>query len=156
MPLPQQRSSTHAFVEPQHPAVIRALAIYSIWRVWWDLEYKWLIVLGFALAFVLQSHYFGLLLLPTIGIFWGWTLVKTLKTGHPDKRSGFLLYSSLGLCVFALLFSPLILMIIAGWSNLKIRRFLTATSAPRSLQMSSKMQEPFALYHPDFGMDAGS
>ncbi|MEK7470711.1 MAG: glycosyltransferase family 39 protein [Patescibacteria group bacterium] len=46
------------------------LSIYAIWKVWKEKEYKWMIVLGISLAFVLQSHYLGLLLIPTLFIFW--------------------------------------------------------------------------------------
>ena len=46
------------------------LSIYSIWKVYKDKNYNWLIVLGISFAFVLQSHYLGLLLAPTILLFW--------------------------------------------------------------------------------------
>jgi len=46
------------------------LSIYSIWRVWKHKEFKWLVVLGISYAFVLQSHYLGLLLAPVLFIFW--------------------------------------------------------------------------------------
>jgi len=46
------------------------LSLYSIWKVYKDLNFKWLIVLGICFGFILQSHYLGVLLLPVIGIFW--------------------------------------------------------------------------------------
>lgn len=72
------------------------LCIYSIWRVWEKHEFKWLIVLGISFAFVLQSHYLGLLLLPTILIFW--------YLARPPLR-----YSLIAILLFALLMSPLVI-----------------------------------------------
>jgi len=71
------------------------LSIYSIWRVWKEKEYKWMIVLGISFAFVLQSHYLGLLLLPTILIFWYLSKVP-------------LRYTLYAIAIFAILMSPLV------------------------------------------------
>ena len=56
------------------------LSIYSVWKVWHDAKFNWLIVLGLSFAFVLQSHYLGLLLTPTIFIFWLLAYFKFKKT----------------------------------------------------------------------------
>ena len=56
------------------------LSILGIWKVWFRQEFKWLIVVGVSMAFVLQSHYLGLLLLPTLGIFWTLTLFEIRNT----------------------------------------------------------------------------
>lgn len=45
------------------------LALYGTWRVWRRGSPRWLPAIAVALAFALNSHYLGLLLLPTIGVF---------------------------------------------------------------------------------------
>lgn len=77
------------------------LTIYSIWKVWIKKEYKWIIVTGISFACVLQSHYLGLLLAPTILLVW---FFESLKSG---KKKRFLIFSSIGLFLFLLLMSPL-------------------------------------------------
>ena len=82
------------------------LSIYSIWKVWKHNAWKWLIVLGISYAFVLQSHYLGILLAPTLIIFWLLTLFRLRVTRYALNR--FLWYSSLGLVAFLVLMSPLV------------------------------------------------
>lgn len=70
------------------------LCIYSIWKVWKKHEYKWFVVCGVSFAFVMQSHYLGLLLAPTLFIFW-------LISKVPLK------YTLISGALFLLLMSPL-------------------------------------------------
>lgn len=81
---------------------ISLLSIFSIWRVWSKKQYKWLLVLAVSFAFALQSHYFGLLLLPTLGIFW---LLGAVSSKNTNKM--YMRYSLYALLVFAFLMSPL-------------------------------------------------
>ena len=60
--------------------------IYSLWRIWRARQWKWVIVLGISFAFVLQSHYLGLLLAPTIGLFWLLTFLKEKRKGFGTKE----------------------------------------------------------------------
>ncbi|MBI4157849.1 glycosyltransferase family 39 protein [Candidatus Woesebacteria bacterium] len=83
------------------------LSIYSIWQVWKKKSYGWLIVLGAAFPFVLQSHYLGLLLAPTLGIFWILTL-RELKQKKQELRK-FVKSSLAGLLLFSFLMSPLVI-----------------------------------------------
>jgi len=83
------------------------LSIYSIWRVWQKHEFKWLIALGVSFAFVLQSHYLGLLLAPVFGLFWLLTFLA-VKNKNEEKSRLFKL-SLISFVVFALLMSPLVL-----------------------------------------------
>ncbi|MDO8503307.1 MAG: glycosyltransferase family 39 protein [bacterium] len=87
------------------------LSIFSIWRVWQKQEWKWLLVLGISFAAVLQSHYLGLLLLPTIGIFW----LATLSQRGNGKLLRYTLASGI---IFAALMSPLVMFDAKhGWRN---------------------------------------
>lgn len=81
------------------------LCVYAMWRVWKNKEYKWLLVVGVSFAFVLQSHYLGLLILPTLGILWILTLIGNWKM----EIGKFLRYSLASLVIFAGLMSPLFL-----------------------------------------------
>ena len=83
------------------------LCIYATWEIWQKHEWKWLIVLGISYAFVLQSHYLGLLLAPVIGFFWLLTYLKIKGKTHVVKE--FLRKSFFGFGIFAILMSPLLI-----------------------------------------------
>ena len=93
------------------------LAIFLIWKIFKVNRISgkvgwWLIILGVTFAFVLQSHYLGLLLLPTAGLFWLMKLVR-LK-----ERKQYLFYSLLSVLVFLFLMSPLVIFDARhGWRN---------------------------------------
>jgi 4-amino-4-deoxy-L-arabinose transferase-like glycosyltransferase len=92
------------------------LSIYSVWKIWKNDDWKWLIYLGIFLAFVLQSHYLGLLLLPTVGFFWLLSFIKVKNENR--KLYGFLKNSLLGIIVFTILMSPLVIFDARhGWRN---------------------------------------
>src|SRR3990167_8233402 len=75
------------------------LIIYSIWKFWAEEKFGWIVVAGASLAFVLQSHYLGLLLIPTLGIFW---LLTYLKARKKDNLKYFMRNSLYGAGIFVL------------------------------------------------------
>jgi 4-amino-4-deoxy-L-arabinose transferase-like glycosyltransferase len=84
------------------------MAIYSLWQIWQRWQSKWLYVLFISLAFVLNSHYLGLLLFPTVFVFL--FLSKKIVFSKFD-----ILYS---LFVFLLLMSPLLFFDLRhNWTN---------------------------------------
>jgi len=95
--------------------------IFSLWKIWEEQKFKWLIVLGIAYAFVLQSHYLGLLLAPVILIFWLLTLVRIRKQETRNRKEEirpFLKFSLISLFLFAFLMSPLVIFDARhGWNN---------------------------------------
>lgn len=93
--------------------------IYSLWKIWEKRRWKWLFVLATSFAFVLQSHYLGLLLAPTILIFWVWTFRNLKLIGNRKLEIGnFLRYSAIGMAIFAGLMSPLVIFDARhGWNN---------------------------------------
>lgn len=106
------------------------LSIYSIWQVWRKNKFGWLIILGVTMAFVLQSHYLGLLLIPTLGLFWLLTFLKIYRSQITDHRSqlrGYIRHSIIGVVIFAVLMSPLVLFDARhGWRNFdSMKRFFT-------------------------------
>lgn len=84
------------------------IAIYSVWRVWKYSEFNWLVVMGLSLAFILQSHYMGLLLVPTLLLFWVLTFINLKLDKNRRLLIGkFLQKTIIGLLFFAGLMSPL-------------------------------------------------
>jgi 4-amino-4-deoxy-L-arabinose transferase-like glycosyltransferase len=115
---------------------VALLSVYAAWRAWRREDDKWLIVLAASFAFVLQSHYLGLILAPTTGLAAVLALANVIKTIRPGlgnwqlvRIGRFLCYSAASLLVFLLLFSPLLLYEARqGWNNLKaIQAFITGS-----------------------------
>lgn len=105
------------------------LCIYAVWRIWKKHEFIWLPVLGISYAFVLQSHYLGLLLGPVLALYLVVTSLS-LRTKKQDLRSSqkyFWKYAFLGLALFLLLMSPLVIFDARhGWMNFSaIEKFFT-------------------------------
>ena len=87
------------------------LTIYSVWQFWEKQKYTWLIVTSISMAFVLQSHYLGLLLIPVIIVFWLITYHRLIKNKE-NKRQGlriFISYSLSSAILFLVLMSPLVI-----------------------------------------------
>ncbi|MDO8452748.1 MAG: glycosyltransferase family 39 protein, partial [bacterium] len=78
------------------------ITMYSAWRALTTRRYSWLLVSAVSFAFALQSHYLGLLLLPTIGIMWLFTFWK-----QPKNRIKLSLFTLYAFTLFALLMSPI-------------------------------------------------
>jgi 4-amino-4-deoxy-L-arabinose transferase-like glycosyltransferase len=98
------------------------LTIYSVWRVWKKDDYKFIIVAGVASAFVLQSHYLGLLILPVIFLIWIFKYIalraKTVNVRENSGATGFMKKSLAGFFVFVFLMSPLFIFDIRhDWMN---------------------------------------
>lgn len=83
------------------------LTIYGLWRTWQEDEFYWLPVIGITLSFALQSHYLGLLLIPTMAVFWLVTLGKVRQ--EKKKLKPYLTHSLLLFIFFLLLtIAPLV------------------------------------------------
>jgi len=80
------------------------LSIYSAWRVWSRGGVRWILVEAVAFAFVLQSHYLGLLLAPVLGIYWFLAML-----GSKGDRKRFWGHTVVGALVFIFLMSPLVI-----------------------------------------------
>jgi 4-amino-4-deoxy-L-arabinose transferase-like glycosyltransferase len=109
------------------------LTIYSIWKVWREEKFNWLIVLGLSFACVLQSHYLGLLLAPTIFIFWLLAYFKVKKTAAVKI---FIKKSIIGFAGFIILMSPLFFFDLRhNWLNARsMYTFLIASPSTVSLE----------------------
>lgn len=99
------------------------VCVYSIWKVSTQKNYKWLVPFGISFAFVLQSHYLGLLLAPLFLFY----LVLTFFRNGKFKNKEYMKYSLVGFFVFSLLMSPLVIFDARhGWRNAgAIKKFFT-------------------------------
>jgi len=148
------------------------LCIYSIWKIWRlsfsdtvhgskTKEYIWLVILGISYAFVLQSHYLGLLLLPTIILFWSLVLFrysifdirysKDSKTKKAD-RIQFIRYSIIGGLVFLFLMSPLVIFDARhDWRNFgAIAKFFGERETTVSIKPWKSIPNLFPIWKNDF------
>jgi hypothetical protein len=109
------------------------LSIYSIWKVWKKKDFNWLIVMGISFAFALQSHYLGLLLIPTLFIFW---LISFIEVRRTKGVTPFIKKSAIGLIAFLVLMSPLFFFDMRhGWINTKaIYTFFTVRQTTVSIR----------------------
>lgn len=73
------------------------LTLFGLWRIWQKHQFYYLPWLGIFLSFAVQSHYLGLLLFPTVGLFWLATLRSLWLKRLPRKK---FLLSTLGLVFF--------------------------------------------------------
>lgn len=83
------------------------LVVLSLYKTIKDVNSKWLIVLGIAVAFALQMHPLGLILLPLVGLFWliaAFWFRKNSKSLEP-----FFVDTAISIGVFCVLMSPLLL-----------------------------------------------
>ncbi len=77
------------------------LCMYGIWKVWKFGYWRWLIISAISFAFVLNSHYLGLLLFPVILIF-TFLAFRNFK----NSKTNFHLLTSI--FIFMILMSPLL------------------------------------------------
>lgn len=87
---------SHSSWNPNIMPFFALLSVYSIWKVYKEKGYKWLLVCAISFAFVLNSHYLGLLLVPVLILYWYLSKV-------PWK------YTVVSFLVFAFLMSPLLI-----------------------------------------------
>lgn len=83
------------------------VAIWAIDQVWQKKRFAFLSLAAFSLAAALQMHYLGLLLIPTLAIFWFLTLRAT--GSDPVGRTKLIRHTLLAVAIFALMMSPLLL-----------------------------------------------
>lgn len=141
---------SHSSWNPNIMPFFALLSIYSIWRVWKLHAWKWLIVLSISYAFVLQSHYLGLLLAPTLSLFWLLTLIK-IRNSKLEIRN-FAKISLIGLGIFAILMSPLVIFDARhGWRNFSaIWTFFSNRQETVSLRPWNALPSLWPIWHEKF------
>ncbi len=142
LPVLYSRSSWNPNIMP----FFALLVIWSIWKFWKEIDLKYLTVAGISFAFVVQSHYLGLLLLPTIIIFWLITL-RDLPSQKQTRKS-FVKFSSIGLISFILLMSPLVFFDIKhGFINFKaMKAFFTVRQETVNIKPYKAIPKIWPIY----------
>jgi 4-amino-4-deoxy-L-arabinose transferase-like glycosyltransferase len=122
------------------------LSIYAVWRTWREREFNWLIVLGVAFAFVMQSHYLGLVLAPVLGLFWLLTFRKNRK--EKVERKKFWRKTVIGLSLFLFLMSPLVIFDARhGWNNFgAIKTFFAERQTTVSIKPWKAIPNAWPIY----------
>lgn len=120
------------------------LCVYSIWKVIRFKNIRWLWVLGFSFAAVMQSHYLGLLLMPVLGLMWllaGWLYWK-------EDRKKFIVNSLIAALIFAVLMSPLVIFDARhGWRNFDaIKTFFTVRQTTVSARPWTALPDMYPLF----------
>lgn len=94
---------SHSSWNPNPAPFFGLLAILGFYKSHLSRNYLWLILVGVALAFVVQMHYLSLILIPIFGLLWAVELFGS-KT-----KSYFFLGTVISVAVFLLLMSPLLI-----------------------------------------------
>lgn len=143
---------SHSSWNPNVMPFFALLCIYSVWRIWKSYQFGWLMVLGVSYAFVLQSHYLGLLLVPVLGLFWLFTFLKIrnckLIENCKLKIKYFIKYSIAGLLMFLFLMSPLVIFDARhGWNNFSaIKIFFTQREQTVSIKPWKAIPNVWPIY----------
>lgn len=116
------------------------LSIYSIWKAYESREAsrevgRWLIICAISFAFVLQSHYLGILLAPVLLLFW-------FKSHIPIR------YNLYAITLFLFLMSPLLLFDIRhDWMNSRaLYKFLTVREEILSINLWSVFPKIYTIF----------
>lgn len=106
----------------------------------------WLIVLGIAFAFTLQSHYLGFLLAPTLFLFWLIEYKKIKKSESEVKK--YLVKSIIGLTIFTFLMSSLVIFDARhGWRNFAaMKTFFTASQSDISVSPWTAVPKAWPIF----------
>lgn len=129
---------------PNPMPLFALLSIWGIYEVFQNKKYFWLPLIGISTAFALQMHYLGLLLLPTLGIFW----FLSLKNIKKDKLSinKFSKNTVIAVLIFLFLMSPLVLFDIKHQGiNLKAFSSLISTKSG-VFNLGAVLTKPFYLF----------
>jgi 4-amino-4-deoxy-L-arabinose transferase-like glycosyltransferase len=126
---------SHSSWNPNIMPFFSLLSVYSIWKVWKYKKYNWLLVTAISFAFVLQSHYLGVLIAPVLIVFWFLSKV-------PKKTT--LISAS----VFIFLMSPLLIFDVRhDWMNTRaLYKFVTVKDANVSVKPVSVISKVYPVF----------
>lgn len=83
------------------------LSMFGLFKAHESGNFRWFILTGASLAFILQMHYLSLILIPILGILWLNELRIYIK--NPNRRKYFVSSTILSILVFLFLMSPLVI-----------------------------------------------
>lgn len=126
---------SHSSWNPNIMPFFALLSVYSIWKVYKKQNFKWLIVCAVSFAFVLQSHYLGVLLLPVLFLYW-------IRSKVSWK------YTIISVLIFGFLMSPLLIFDIRhDWMNSKaLYKFLTVREETVSIKPWTAIPKVYPIF----------
>ena len=128
---------------PNPMPLFALLSVWGIYQVWQNKKYFWLPLVGISTAFAIQMHYLGLLLLPTLGLFWLLTFIKLKKEKTPSN--GFIKKTLFAIFAFLLLMSPLFLFDLKH-QGMNLKALETLLSAKSGVfNLGNFLTKPFSL-----------
>ncbi|MFZ2202361.1 MAG: glycosyltransferase family 39 protein [Microgenomates group bacterium] len=83
------------------------LSVWAIYEVWQKKRFGFLYLVSFSLAAALQMHYLGLLLIPTLCLYWLLTFRAVWR--KPKEKRSLIKHTLLAALLFFLMLSPLLL-----------------------------------------------
>lgn len=98
-------SSSRSSWNPNILPFFSLLSFYALWQIWTKKRHRFFPVLAISFAFVIQSHYLGLLILPPLLLF-GFLSVRSEKSDRNREIKTQLLAAIL---IFSFLMSPLLI-----------------------------------------------
>jgi len=129
------RSSWNPNIMPLFSLIL----IFSLWKIWNERSWNWLIIAGVSFSFVIQSHYLGLILLPTIFLFYVVSLLRDYKNESLRKM---ILKNTLWATgiVLTLMSSLLVFDARYGWRNaLAMKGFFTQNRTDISFSITNNI-----------------
>jgi glycosyltransferase involved in cell wall biosynthesis len=129
---------SHSSWNPNIMPFFALLTMYGVWKVWRYGYWRWLIISAISFAFVLNSHYLGLLLAPAMALF----------VFFSPKEKNYKKYLVFSFIVFALLMSPLFFFDLRhNWMNLKnILVFFTNRQATVNFKVYKAIPNLFPIW----------
>lgn len=124
------------------------MSVYSMWKAYSEKKYGWLFPASVSFAFVLQSHYLGILIFPVLLVY----LTLMIMENRTQKRSpgsiSLLKSSLISLSVFTLLMSPLVFFDFRhDFLNSKaLYKFLTVRQETVSIRPWTAIPKSYPIY----------
>lgn len=126
---------SHSSWNPNIMPFFALLSVYSIWKVWKHKQYNWLTICAVSFAFVLQSHYLGILIAPVLFLYW--------LLARVPKR-----YTLISILLFAFLMSPLLAFDIRhNWMNSRaFYKFVTVRQETVSIKPWTAIPKSYPIF----------
>jgi 4-amino-4-deoxy-L-arabinose transferase-like glycosyltransferase len=144
---------SHSSWNPNIMPFFALLSIYSIWRVWKKKEYNWLIAAAISFAFVLQSHYLGVLLGPVLLVYYCLSVYELRVESYKNKNRqlitrNLITRSLIALFTFLFLMSPLLAFDIRhDWMNSRaFYKFVTVRQETVSIRPWTAIPKSYPIF----------
>lgn len=128
-------SFSHSSWNPNIMPFFALLSIYSVWKVYTLKKYNWLYVTVVSFAFILNSHYLGILIAPVLFVFW-------LLSSVPRR------YTLISIFLFSFLMSPLLAFDVRhDWMNSRaLYKFVTVRESTVSINPLLAIPKTYPIF----------